>query len=177
MQTLTVRETDIHLQRVLKQAQATHQPVLLVSEETAAPMAVVMEPTYYAAAAARPDVILVKRLGQLGELLTLLDSQWTEVIIRQAFPAAWRWHLEGVWEASQHRELPFRQLVVLLQMAAQKLDIAHFTREQVATWRACLHTLQQRHVSDNDLIDCDEALLAQGFPILLEFDDEMAASY
>lgn len=177
MQTLTVREAETQLQHLVKQAQTTHRPVILTSEETLEPVAVLLEPEQYAAVAIDPTLILSTRIGKLEKLLELLAAQWERSAVRQAFPGAWQWHLEGVWQASRHRERPFRQLVVLLQMAGQDLKMAAFTQEHLALWRKCLNTLRQPQVSLASLIECDTALSQQGFPVLLALEEDMIDLY
>ncbi len=176
MQTLTIQEAETQLHALVKQAQTSQQPVML-TDEVATPMAVLIDPAQYGTWAITAEPLLSARLQQLQDLLAMLAAQWQVVPVRQAFPAAWRWRLEGVWESSRHREAPFRQLVVLLQMAARSLPMADFTREHLALFQQCVATLHQPVVTMTDLAQCDEALIAQGFPVLLEFDDEMIAAY
>ena len=177
LQTFTIREAETQLHDLVKQAQATHQPVILTSEETTAPVVVLLEPDQYAATITNTKEILAVRLNKLEALLDLLTAQWDVANIRQAFPSALRWYLEGVWEASQHRELPFRQLVVILQMAAQGLQMTEFTHTHLTLCRQCLQILHQATVSQDDFAQCDDALIEQGFPVLLNFDEEMVALY
>lgn len=177
MQTLTIREAETQLQALVNQTQFTHQPVILTNEETATPVAVLMESEQYAASFMMPELVLSTRLNKLFELLSTLDTQWNKEMIRQAFPSAWRWHLEGIWEGSRQREAPFRQLVVLLQMAARQLQMTEFTRAHLALLHSCCQVLRQSTVRLEDLARCDRALIQLGFPVLLEFSDEMIAHY
>lgn len=176
MQTLTIQEAETQLHVLVKQAQTSQQPVML-TDEVDAPMAVLIDPVQYGAWTTNAEPLLSVRLQQLQDLLAMLAAQWQVVPVRQAFPAAWRWRLEGVWESSRHREAPFRQLVVLLQLAAHSLQMTDFTREHLALFQQCVATLRQPAVTMADLAQCDEALITQGFPVLLEFDDEMIAAY
>ncbi len=176
MQTLTVQEAETQLHALVQQTKTTHQPVIL-TDEVAMPVAILIEPAQYAAWATSPELVLQTRLYQLQELLDTLSTQWEVDVVRQAFPGAWRWRLEGVREGSRHREAPFRQLVVLLQMAARPLNMAEFTRDQLALFYACLERLRQPKVTLTDLAQCDQALIQQDFPVLLQFDDEMIAHY
>lgn len=176
MQTLTVKEAETQLQALVNHAQRSHQPVIL-TDEVAMPVAVLIEPEQYAAWATAPELVLQTRLQQSKELLDTLAAQWGTETIRQAFPTAWRWRLEGLWEGSRQREAPFRQLLVLLQMAARSLNMAEFTREQLVLFNDCVEYLRRPKVTLVDLAQCDQALLQQGFPVLLEFDDEMIEHY
>lgn len=177
MQTLTVREAEGQLHALVAQTQSTHQPVLLMNDETETPVAVLMESNQYAASLLSPELVLSMRLDKLSELLDTLDMQWDAAMIRHAFPTAWRWHLEGIWEGSRHREAPFRQLVVLLQMATHRLKMSEFTREQLALFQSCVALLQQPKVGLDKLANCDRALIGHGFPVLLEFPEEIIAQY
>lgn len=176
MQTLTIQEAETRLHALVKQAQTSQQPVLL-TDEIATPMAVLIDPVQYGTWATTNEPLLSSRLQQLQDLLATLAAQWQVEPVRQAFPSAWRWRLEGVWESSRHREDPFRQLVVLLQMAARSLQMVDFAREHLALFQQCVDILRQPVVTMADLAQCDEALITQGFPVLLEFDDEMIATY
>ncbi len=175
--TLTLREAETRLRELVEQAQVTHRPIILTAEETTQPVAVLMEVDRYAITSGNPSLILTTRLRKLGELLDLLKNHWDVNAIRQAFPQTWCWHLEGVWEASQHREPPFRQLVMLLQMAGDDLDMTQFTEADVLLWRECLDVLKQPVVTPGDLAHCDEALIEHDFPVLLNLDEDTVALY
>lgn len=177
IQTLSVREAGGQLQNLVDQARNTHHPVILTSDDTAEPVALLVDPSRYEQPDANPETLLNKRLGKVSELLDLLADRWDIDVIRRAFPGSWRWHLEGVWEASHHRETTFRQLTILSQMATDGFDMADFTREHLTVLQQCLHVLCQSQVSENNLIDCDDALSQAGFSILLNFDDDMVALY
>jgi len=88
-----------------------------------------------------------------------------------------RWSLEGVWEASEDRETPFRQLTILLQMAIDGMNMTDFTQKHLAALKKCLHILRKARVDQDDLIACDDALTQVGFSILLNFDEEVLALY
>ena len=62
-------------------------------------------------------------------------------------------------------------------MAARNLTMADFTREHFVLFQRCLHTLRQPTISLDDLAQCDQALIQQGFPVLLEFEDTIIADY
>lgn len=175
--TVTIREAETQLRDLVVWTQATRRPIVLTAEETTQPVAVLIEADKYAATSAEPTIVLAARLRKLGELLDVLHANWDVETIRQAFPSAWRWHLEGVWEASQHRERPFRQLVVLLQMAADGLEMSQFTPGDLTLWRECLNILRQPVVTSEELARCDEALIQRDFPVLLDFDDDLVSSY
>src|SRR5689334_8264197 len=76
IQTFTIREAETQLHDLVKQAQATHQPVILTSEETTAPVAVLVEPEQYAATITNAKEVLAARLNKLEALLDLLTTQW-----------------------------------------------------------------------------------------------------
>ena len=175
--TVTLREAETQLRELVVLTKATRCPIVLTAEETTQPVAVLIEADKYAATSTEPSVVLATRLSKLGELLDVLHANWDVETIRQAFPSAWRWYLEGVWEASQHRERPFRQLVVLLQMAADGLGMSQFTKADLTLWRECLNILRQPAVTSEELAHCDEALIERDFPVLLDFDDDLVNSY
>jgi len=174
---LTLREADTQLRDLVKRTQTTHKPVVLTAEGTAEPVALLVEANEYALPNGDSVADLATHLNKLEQLLDLLDTLWQVEAVRQPFPSAWRWRLEGIWHASRQRERPFRQLVILLQMAADNLEMARFTRADLALWRECVQILQQATVTRDDLIRCDEALIQHNFPVLLDFDPETVALY
>jgi len=177
LQTLPVREAGHQLQYLVDQTRSTYQPVILTNDQTAEPMAILIDPEIYKRFVLNYETILTRRLNKVSELLDTLAQQSHIEMVRQAFPAAWRWYLEGVWEASEDREASFRQLTILLQMAIDGMNMANFTQNHLATLQKCLRVLRKPEVDQDDLIDCDDALIQMGLPVLLSFDEEVLALY
>jgi len=109
---LTLREADTQLRDLVKRTQTTHKPVVLTAEGTAEPVALLVEANEYALPNGDSVADLATHLNKLEQLLDLLDTLWQVEAVRQPFPSAWRWRLEGIWHASRQRERPFRQLVI-----------------------------------------------------------------
>ena len=176
LQTLTVREARNQLYALVDQAQ-NEQPVVLTNDQTAEPVAMLIEPALYSQLTRNDTARLVSRISKINELVELLAQQWHVEPIRQAFPSTWRWYLEGIWEASSHREEPFRQLVVLLQIALDDFAMSDFTKNHLSVLQKCIYTLQNVYMNANDLIACDDALTQVGFPVYMSFVADMMELY
>ncbi len=173
--TMPLKQAETRLRDLVQRAR--HNPVGLTGGDSAEPIAFLLDANYFASATDDANVILTARLKKLSALLDLLAANWENTAIKAEFPKSWRWQLEGIWEASTHREQPFRQLTLLLQLAADDLNMAQFTQSHLALWQACIAVLQGEVVHSADLAQCDQALSDAQFPVLLNFGDDLVESY
>ncbi len=167
--TLPLNQAENRLHDLVQRARKS--PVVLTAGDSAEPLALLLDAQQFTSVTDDNAFVLKTRLSKLDTLLTMLRDNWDNVAIRKEFPNSWRWQLEGVWEASFHREQPFRQLVLLLQLAADDLDMAHFTHPHLELWQRCVEQLHQLTVTSAELAECDRALSDNGFPIHLSFDE------
>ena len=172
--TLTIREAETQLRQLVQRTQTTHQPVVLTTEETAKPLAVVMEMNAFEQTQRdRLRLFQLQRI-HLAEWLDRAEQQWQDEAIRQACVTTWQQSVKSLWEVCPQ---PVRVLCANLALAVKRLKVAHFSLEQIVALRYCLELLRDAAPDQAEIEIAYQQLIDSQLPPRLAFDDSIIQSY
>jgi len=171
---LTLREAEKQLYELVKQAQSTHRPIILTAEETAEPVAVVMEINTFELWQRHRQQLYHLQLKHLAQWLDEVEQQWNNPIIRQECIAAWQSGIKSLWNVCPDAN---RELCAALALSVQRLAPERLTREQIAALRHCLELLRDPAPSKTALEEAHRRLTESGLPPTMAFDNKTVQLY
>lgn len=172
--TLPVSEAEINLRDLIKRTQTTHNPVLLTSEETAKPVAVVMEIDAYEHVQRQQQRLYQLQLMQLKQSLSQVEQQWKDKSLRKECIAIWQANIVSLWDVCPE---PARGLCASLMLSVKLLDEEQLSLGQVAALQYCIKLLRYSAPDDADIETAYQQLIESGIPPMLSFDDSFIQSY
>ena len=173
MQTLTVREAETQLQSLVKQAQTTHQPVLLTNDG-ATPVAVLTplsdeQPSIKAA--------LLRRLEILESVMQMWQQHWRDPAISQDAVQLLQSQLRQLGTSAGDHPPALGALVMLLRLAARQMTTPTM-QQQVQAFAFGVDLLRAKELSWLHVEKVDGLLLASGIDTRATFDgEELLQSY
>jgi len=167
-QTFTIREAETQLHDLVKQAQATHQPVILTSEETTAPVAV-LTPLF--SEQSNDAQIASHRLEMLENVLQLWQQFHNKPEVSADYAQLFQSQLRLLAQSELHLNPTFSALLMLLRLAVRQASSAPLLA-QFEAFRFGLNTLKSVDLNANSLSKVDEMLLSSGIDVQADFGDE-----
>lgn len=172
--TVTLREAETQLRQLVQRTQTTHQLVVLTTEETAKPLAVVMEmDAFEQTQRDRQRLFHLQRI-HLAQWLDRAEQQWHDESIRQACIVTWQQSIKALWEVCPQ---PVRVLCANLALAVKHLSIERFSLEQMMALRYCLDLLRDAAPDQAAIESAYEKLIDSQLPPRLVFNNNIIQSY
>jgi len=107
-------------------------------------------------------------------LLSSLEQDWSNELVRQLFPRLLEADLRTLWHLCRPSQ---RELCAILELAAAHIHPDSLTHEQAAAMRFAFDLLEQETLTNADLNECHERLTAAGLPPAFALDTETVQSY
>lgn len=162
------------LQTLVKQARSTHQPVVLTSEETAQPIAVLMEMDAFERTQRYQQRLFYLQLMHLAHWLDKVEQQWEDETIRTDCVDAWKDSINLLWDISPES---IRKLAASLILSVQQLAPERLTHQQVAALRHSLTLFPYPVLDDTTKEDAYQKLIESDLPPRFVLGDEIIKSY
>lgn len=172
--TYPINEVGAKLQTLVKQARSTHQPVVLTSEETAQPIAVVMEMDAFVQTQRYQHHLFYLQLMHLENWLDKTEQQWEDETIRAGCVTAWKESIKLLWDISPG---PIRKFAASLILSVQKLTLERLTHAQIAALRHSLTLFRYPVLDETTKNDAYQRLIDCGLPPRFVLDNETVKSY
>jgi len=174
MQTLTVREAGTQLQALVKQAQATHEPVILTNDIDT-PVALL---TPFVVEKPNQDAILLRRLEILASVTQMWQQHHADPSVSQEAAQLFQSQLRQLGAIDRERSSPaFGALVMLLRLAARTVMTPTPAR-QLQALALGVDMLNNPALSWQHIETVDQQLIASGIDARADFgDDELLKSY
>lgn len=137
-QTYPIHKTEPQLQTLVKQARTTGQPVILTSEETAQPIAVVMEIDTFEQTQRYQQQLFSLQIRHLENWLDRVEQSRADETVREACVNAWKENIKFVWDVAPEAVRTFAASLIL---ATQKLVPEQLTQAQLSALRHSLTLL------------------------------------
>lgn len=172
--TVTLREAETQLRQLVQRTQTTHQPVVLTTEETAKPLAVMMEmDAFEQTQRDRQRLFHLQRI-YLAQWLDRAEQQWEDALTRQACIATWQQSIKSLWEVCP---LPVRVFCANLALAVKRLNIEQFSLAQITALRFCLELLRDATPDQAAIDTAYGQLIDSQLPPRFAFHDNLIQSY
>lgn len=172
--TVTLGEAERQLRQLVQRTQTTHQPVVLTTEETAKPLAVMMEmDAFEQTQRDRQRLFHLQRI-YLAQWLDRAEQQWTDESIRQSCITTWQQSIKALWEVCPP---PVRVFCANLALAVKRLSIEQFSLKQVTALRSCLELLRDAAPEQAAIESAYGQLIDSQLPPRLVFNDNLIQSY
>ncbi len=172
--TLTLREAEKRLYDLVERAQSTHRPIILTAEDTAEPVAVVMEISTFELWQRHRRQLFYLQLKHLAQWLDEVEQQWDNPTTRQECIAAWQSSIKSLWDVCPDAN---RKLCAALILSVQRLAPERLTREQIAALRYCLELLRDPAPPETALEEAYRRLTESGLPPTMALDNKMVQLY
>ena len=115
-----------------------------------------------------------RQLRTLYQLLSMVEGEWENDLLRDAFLPLLQADLRALWHLAQP---PVRVLCAMLQLAVGHLQTATLAHAQIEAIRFVLDQLTNLAVTETEIRLCHEHLTAVGLPPSFAFPAEMIHSY
>jgi hypothetical protein len=172
--TLTLQEAETWLRDLVRQAQTTRQPVLLITEETAEPVAVLVESSVFETLQRRELQLFHLQLRQLLRQLNDVERRWQDDAARQEFVPVFRAATHALWDVCPEDR---RGVGLTLDMAARRLAPERLTRAQIAALHSCLDLLRDAAPAQESIGECHQRLIECGLPPTMAGDKSLVQLY
>lgn len=168
IQTFTIREAETQLHDLVKQAQMTHQPVILTSEETTAPVAV-LTPLF--SDEMNNTQIGAHRLEMLESVLQMWQQFRNEPETSADYAHLFQSQLRLLSQSDLYRNPDFSALIMLLRLAVRQVSTSPLIA-QFEALRFGLNALKSADIKTDSLSKVDEMLLNSGLSVQADLGDE-----
>ncbi|MEZ4861171.1 MAG: type II toxin-antitoxin system prevent-host-death family antitoxin [Caldilineaceae bacterium] len=167
--TLPLSEAGTQLQDLVKRTRATHTPVLLTSEETAQPVAIVLEIDKYEQTQRSHQHYYYIQLGQLKRWLDQADRHPDDPVTREECITSWQQGLPALWGIAPQT---VQEFCAGLMLSVKQMMPERLSQEQLAALRFALETLRNSNPSEAEKEEAFQLLIESGLPPVLSFDDD-----
>jgi PHD/YefM family antitoxin component YafN of YafNO toxin-antitoxin module len=172
--TLTLREAESRLRELVAQAQATREPIVVTTEETAEPVAAVMGIQALEKWHRQQIQLFQLQHRYLMAWLDRVEREWDDIAIRREFVSTWQGNIQSLWEVCpESSRMPCTTLI----LSVQRLDPDHLTRAQLDALRHSLTSLSDPMISEATIKKANQRLIESGLSPMMTFDDEMVQLY
>lgn len=172
--TVTLREAETQLRQLVQRTQTTHQPVVLTTEETAKPLAVMMEmDAFEQTQRDRQRLFHLQRI-YLAQWLDRAEQHWEDKSVRQTCIATWQQNIKALWEVCPP---PTRVFCANLALAVKRLTLEQFSLEQITALRYGLELLRDAAPDQVTIESAYQQLIDSQLPSRLAFHDNLIQSY
>ena len=113
-------------------------------------------------------------IAKLHHALPQLGQSWTEDAVRQVFAKLFQDNLLALWYLCQPEQ---RELCTMLILATQGIQSVQLTEEQVDGLRFVLNRMKQESLSELDIDQCHEHLIAVDLYLSFSLDEDAIQSY
>lgn len=172
--TLPLSEAGTQLQNLVKRTRATHTPVLLTSEETSAPVAVVLEIDAYEHTQRQQQQLYQLQLLQLKQMLERVTQHWEDCTLRQECVESLQDGIQILWDVCPEGA---RGLCASLTLVVNQLAAEHLTLAQVAALQFAVKLLRYSTPDANDVEVAYRKLTESGIPPTISLDKTTIQSY
>jgi len=172
--TYPINKAESNLRKLVKQARSTHRPVLLTSEETAAPVAVVLEIDAFEQTQRYQQLFFRLQLVYLKNWLTKLEQYWLDETVSEDDIATWKDNVKLLWEIAPRH---LRKFAASFTLSVEKLTPERLTLDQIAALRHSLALFDYPELDTTTKRDAYQQLTRCGLPPKFVFDDEIIQSY
>ncbi len=172
--TLTLREAESRLRELVAQAQATREPIVVTTEETAEPVAAVMGIQALEKWHRQQLQLFHLQHRYLMAWLDRVEQEWDDITVRREFVSAWQSTIPSLWEVCPESS---RMLCTILTLSVQRLDPEHLTQTQLEALRHSLTSLRDPTISEATIEKVNQRLIESGLSPMMTFDDKMVQLY
>ncbi len=172
--TLTLREAETRLRELVEQAQATREPIVVTTEETAEPVAAVMSIHALEQWHRQQQQLFQLQHRYLAQWLDQVEQQWDDITTRRDCVSAWQSNIKSLWDVCPESS---RKLCTALILSVQRLSPEHLTRKQIDALRYSLMLLRDPVINEATLEKAHKRLIESGLSPMMTFDDEIVELY
>ena len=167
--TLPLSEAETQLRDLVKRTQETHTPVFLTTEESAKPVAVVLENDIYEQTQRIQQQYYHLQVVQLIRGLEQAEQYLDDPTACNEYITSWQQGLLSLWEIAPKTVQEFCAGLIL---SAKQMTAKSLTHEQLSALRFAVDVLRDTDPREVVKEEAIQRLIEAGIPPLLAYNDE-----